>query len=655
MTSSYLSVDGLLPSVRRWVVFSMLALTTLVLMINSHDSGIAKTPLFVLCALLIAALSGTSWLRMGRLEIRLTPLDIAVIMLLVVALISSLTTTRERSPVALQFLLSSAISFFAGSSLFNRKDRFRQLLNVLAWISVVVSVVGLLQFFFHDRLKLDFFTDSSHRVGSTLGNAVFLSGYSVLTIPLMAVGMIDKHLTRVSRIFHGVLVTVLTFLLVISQSRSSYVAFAVGGLALLVLITRFSKRTLASVLVVIFLGGLIAALLAPNLGTRIGNTFSFEPASSLARRLYFWGAGLEAFKAAPFLGHGPGSYEEVMREYRSPDYWIVRSEDVVPHAHNELIEVACDLGVFGLVAFLAILGLAIATARRATAKGSEWHMLYAGAISCSLLAIFVDNMANVSLRQAPVAALAWLILGVLNSRLFSSQVLVTRRITISAPRWVAYLPVTAWCVLVWFTFVSLRRAVEADAYTMRGVLAHVDGRTEKAINEFTAALALNQEDLFVRSNLSLTLLKANRFTELLAATKEIHRFSRSYPKSNLMQAIAFYSLGQYPDALESIQREIRLRGHPEAFYVEALTNQALGSVHGEQMALENLVMSCCRGKIEYQLEAATARLFVLAANRGDLERLKEMMLELARNLPDNGAAPRTLQDVETRLALPERQ
>jgi len=655
MTSSYLSVDGLLPSVQRWVVFSMLALTTLVLMINSHDSGIAKTPLFVLCALLIAALSGTSWLRTGRLEIHLTRLDVAVIMLLVVALISSLTTTRERSPIALQFLLSSAISFFAGSSLFDRKDRFHQLLNVLAWFSGAVGVAGLLQFFFNDRLVLDFFTDGNRRVGSTLGNAVFLSGYIVLTLPLMAVRMMDKHLTRVSRVFHGALVTVLTFLLVISQSRSSYVAFAVGGLALLVLITRFSKRALVSVPVVILLGGLIAAFLAPNLGPRIGNAFSFEPTSSFARRLYFWSAGLEAFKAAPFLGHGPGSYEVVMREYRSPDYWIVKSEDVVPHAHNELIEVASDLGVFGLVVFLAILGLAIATAKRVIQKGSEWHRLYSGAISCSLLAIFVDNMANVSLRQAPVAALAWLILGVLDSRLFSSQVLVTRRITFSAPRWVAFLPVITWCVFVWFTFASLRRAVEADAHIMRGVLAHVDGRTEKAIDEFTAALALDQEDLFVRSNLSLTLLKANRFTELLAATKGIHRFSPSYPKSNLMQAIAFYSLRQYPDALESIQREIELRGHPEAFYVQALTHQALGNVHREQMALENLVMSCGRGRIEYQLEAATARLLVLAANHGDLERLKEMMLELARNLPDNRVTVRTLQDVEARLAQPEKQ
>jgi O-antigen ligase len=643
--------DSSLAQFTRWVVYLMFALTTLMLMVNAHDSGIAKTPLFVLCTLLVASLALAWWLRKGEVEIRLSSLGAAVLLFLLVAVASALTSRyQDRTLVTLLFLFGSTVAFFAGTALFDRKDRVRQLLNVIAWVTGIVCVIGVIQFVLGDRLGLDFFPDKNRRVGSTLGNAVFLSGYIVLVLPLMIVRVVDTSLTPKARILHGVLVISLVFLLGVSQSRSSYAAAAVSCVIPIALIARLNKRVLVLLLVTVISGAALAVVVAPNLGMRIREAFSFEPASSFARRLYFWGAGIDAFKAAPVMGHGPGSYEVVMREYRSPDYWTVKSEDVVPHAHNELVEIASDLGLSGLVVFLTIIGLAFFVVRRMFRDGSTWHRLYAAGISCALLATLVDNMANVSLRQAPVAALAWLLLGVADSPVFLSPAILSKRIALPSLQRLGFLPIAGWCVIAWFMYGSFRRTAESDARMMAGVLAHVNGRTEKAVAEFRAALAIDPENLFVRSNLCLTLLKAGRFPELLAATQEIHRYSLLYPKSNLMQAIALYSLKKYPDALACIGKEITVRAHPEAFYVQALICQGLGDTQGERRALENSLMSCVRGRIAYQIESTAGRLLALASGRQDLEHLRDMLQEFARAVPEADISNRSLQDVNLRIA-----
>ena len=113
----------------------------------------------------------------------------------------------------------------------------------------------------------------------------------------------------------------------------------------------------------------LAVYLTPRLAERIETSFHDDPSSTFARRTYFWKAGYSAWKAAPFLGHGIGTYQEVMREYRSPDYWVVHSEDLVPHAHNEFIETAVDLGGIGVAVYLSIVGMVLYPTLRSRGEG----------------------------------------------------------------------------------------------------------------------------------------------------------------------------------------------------------------------------------------------------------------------------------------------
>jgi putative inorganic carbon (HCO3(-)) transporter len=82
-------------------------------------------------------------------------------------------------------------------------------------------------------------------------------------------------------------------------------------------------------------------------------------------RLELWARTLAMLQGAPFTGVGLNAFPLVQ-----PDlYPILRHEasGFVPHAHNVYLQTAADLGVPGLIAFLALLGAVALAARRGLA------------------------------------------------------------------------------------------------------------------------------------------------------------------------------------------------------------------------------------------------------------------------------------------------
>jgi O-antigen ligase len=76
-----------------------------------------------------------------------------------------------------------------------------------------------------------------------------------------------------------------------------------------------------------------------------------DPADPTAReRLYFWEAGWRMVQDVPLLGLGPGGVKRHYPEYRNP----AARRPTTGHLHNNLVQIAAERGVLGLVAWLAI-------------------------------------------------------------------------------------------------------------------------------------------------------------------------------------------------------------------------------------------------------------------------------------------------------------
>jgi tetratricopeptide (TPR) repeat protein len=125
----------------------------------------------------------------------------------------------------------------------------------------------------------------------------------------------------------------------------------------------------------------------------------------------------------------------------------------------------------------------------------------------------------------------------------------------------------------------------------------------------------------------------------------LQAISPNYPKSYLVQAASLLSLNKSSEALESIEKELKLRNHPEAYHVQSLIYRKLADSANEQASLENVLRSNIKGRITFQIDYACNRLTALSIAKNDCQRIRAIFEELIREFPDNPAVPRNLAAV----------
>ena len=116
------------------------------------------------------------------------------------------------------------------------------------------------------------------------------------------------------------------------------------------------------------------------------------------------------FKDYPVLGVGPGVYEKIFYKYSSGDF----SKDTQHvHAHNTYLEILCEMGFLGFVAFLCIFLIFFNNVFRElrlcqVIYTRAIHIGLVSSIIASLLFAFFCTIITVGFHDAP---LFWLLLG----------------------------------------------------------------------------------------------------------------------------------------------------------------------------------------------------------------------------------------------------
>ncbi|HSD83925.1 MAG TPA: O-antigen ligase family protein, partial [Anaerolineae bacterium] len=156
----------------------------------------------------------------------------------------------------------------------------------------------------------------------------------------------------------GGLSGVLFVALVLTQSRSAWLGFAAGVAVLLWLRGRWGRVILigaaaVGVMAVVLLGPerLWPASSAPAATGELGTVFT----PSLADRVEIWSRAVYGLQDFSFTGMGLGTFRYVMPVLYP--LFTVSPEVDLGHAHNEWLQAGVDLGLAGLVAFLALQGL----------------------------------------------------------------------------------------------------------------------------------------------------------------------------------------------------------------------------------------------------------------------------------------------------------
>ena len=271
--------------------------------------------------------------------------------------------------------------------------------------AVVVSVVGLYQYFFTDYVEA---VEGVRRILSLYDSPNHLSLYLGRVIPI-SFCLAAFGVTRWRRIAHGLALIPLVLCLYLTYSRGAWLL----GLPAALLFIGFMRGRWGRILA---LGGLAAALLAlvPVLRTpRIATLLTLQSGTNFLR-LVLWEGTARMIAANPVFGVGLGNF---MRHY--PRYMLAEGghERVVFHPHNLLLDTWTSLGIPGLAALawiqIAFFRLGLQVYRRLTTE-PELQALTLG-LMASMVSFLAHGLVDTGFRLTDLAFVFMLTLGIVRN------------------------------------------------------------------------------------------------------------------------------------------------------------------------------------------------------------------------------------------------
>lgn len=199
-------------------------------------------------------------------------------------------------------------------------------------------------------------------------------------------------------------------ILVLTQSRGAWMGSAAGVLVL----ANLRLRRLRVITTFLIAASLILVLALPTQRTHIAEVLSSGGnISGSAERIEIWTHALYVIQDFSFTGVGMGNFHRV-NELFYPLY--IASPDA-PHAHNLFLQVAVDLGIPGLLAWLGIFIHSIVAAIQAYryTTSSQIRALSAGLVTAQV-ALAVHGLTDAAVWGVMRTAIViWLVWGLANA------------------------------------------------------------------------------------------------------------------------------------------------------------------------------------------------------------------------------------------------
>ena len=243
------------------------------------------------------------------------------------------------------------------------------------------SVLALLQAMHLARGNNEFFN-----ITGTFGNPGQLGGFIAVQLFLVGyqIGFCRKRFPRGAMIFLYLLALLLGAVLLLSQSRASWLAVFVAGFYMLILKIRNTKFNLRPLV------NRSSRILAACLIVVLFVLLYHYKKDSADGRLLIWRVTLEMIAGHPVSGSGPGTFPAQYFAYQAdyfvqnPDSRFLLLADNPSYAFNEYLQVTAELGIVDL----AILLLVIIAVFKAKGQSAEDIFLKASFLSYCFFAFF---------------------------------------------------------------------------------------------------------------------------------------------------------------------------------------------------------------------------------------------------------------------------
>ena len=332
-----------------------------------------------------------------------TPLNGSLALLLLMVLVSLYATfdVLFSAPKVLGVVFGVA-AFFAIVRAVDRPARLQAALALFALAGAALALIGMIGTNWIDKLPV--IRSVTRHIPAILRgipgqadgfqpNAI--AGALVMFVPLQVSLLVTRR-----RALYAALLLVTSVTLLLTQSRSGYLSLA-AGFAVWALWHGRRSRWISIVLLIASGAG------AFLLRDRINGDY-------LQPRVEIWSRAITMISDFPFTGVGMNGFRRVM-PVMYPAFLSLPGADVA-HAHNHLLQAALDLGLPGLVAYLALwFGAAVILVRlyRTTEDAAlKWVVSGAGA---GMIAYFLFGTADAIALGAKVGIFFWVLLALIVS------------------------------------------------------------------------------------------------------------------------------------------------------------------------------------------------------------------------------------------------
>lgn len=257
-----------------------------------------------------------------------------------------------------------------------------------------------------------------------------------LSVAAFALLKIRTLISRIGKWQTTVLVVVIMLftsiaggVLILTQSRSAYLGLFATFLGLLFILIKKKSFRLIYTAAIIF--GIVAIIL---FGGKAIENLTINPQSeltglsldSLQGRLELWSRTIYMIQDFPFTGVGMGTFQFVLPVLYP--LFSISPDTIIPHAHNEYFQVAVELGIPGLISFIAVymgcFSMAIDTLKKLTElkikkplRQTEWiffRFIIVG-LSAGLLAHMLFGFSDAVILTSKPSFIFWVVVGLITS------------------------------------------------------------------------------------------------------------------------------------------------------------------------------------------------------------------------------------------------
>ncbi len=595
-----------------WILVSLFAGTSLIIIPDVNNSTLFKPFIvYFFSAALLASILHRIFSQQ-QIAFKFNLLHLASILYVIVLAVALFNAHNLRLGIEALLLQTCFLIVFLSSSLVTASESETKILRYGAFLTILITfIAGSIQALQIIPAGITIL-GSGREVISTLGNATYFAGYLLLIIPVLLGVLLNKNHSPFAQSVVAVLLLVALFLLLKTESRSAWLA-AFIGITLFVLLNFTSSKYRLIGVAVVLLSVIAGYFLFPELfQKRIANMFDLNPQSSFARRLYFYEGAWKAFLASPLIGHGLGNFTVFLPKFRSPDYWMYQSEDIVPHAHNEFLEILSETGILGLSAFLFVVIIFITrTIKHTNNTANPNRTLYIGFL-CAVISVLIDNLFSLNLRTVPVAVGFWMILGLSQGESAPQlQRVISLPPFLSKLRWLPFIALLAFC---WWLIPQTIAGYKTERKILEGNILTWKNDERNAGEKYKEALSYDSASYLARYQFAASSLKQMHYEEARThAMRLIQEYPHS-PKTHLIVALASFELGDTTQAFEAIRKEIEIENSPQPYYYYAYFANRTGDSSLEFDLLEMMLKQNIKGKSPDFATMGIERLAMLCNN-----------------------------------------